>query len=139
MTPERQVPVREAVAVFDAVSDLEAAIDELLSSGFDRAELSLLASASAVDEKIGRLPRPDVEDNAKAPRGIYVSAAAMGAAEGGLVGGLAYLGAVATAGILAIAGGPLTVIALGSLAAGGAGGLVGAGLAELLGHQSAAY
>jgi hypothetical protein len=45
--------VREAVGVFASEHDLQAAIDELLSSGFHRAELSLLASESAVKEKLG--------------------------------------------------------------------------------------
>jgi len=40
--------VREAVGVFNRSEDLQDAIDELLSSGFDRAELSLLASEHAV-------------------------------------------------------------------------------------------
>ena len=40
--------VCEVVGVFPNPEDLESAIDELLSSGFDRAELSLLASEDAV-------------------------------------------------------------------------------------------
>jgi hypothetical protein len=39
---------REAVAVFDTAQPLQNAIDELLSSEFDRAELSLLASEAEV-------------------------------------------------------------------------------------------
>ena len=45
--------LREAVGVFTSENDLQAAIDELLSSGFHRAELSLLASEEAVNEKLG--------------------------------------------------------------------------------------
>lgn len=45
--------VREAVGVFASENDLQAAIDELLSSGFHRAELSLLASEEAVKERFG--------------------------------------------------------------------------------------
>jgi hypothetical protein len=45
--------VHEAVGVFNRPGDLQGAIDELLSSGFDRAELSLLASEHAVEEKLG--------------------------------------------------------------------------------------
>jgi hypothetical protein len=44
--------VREAVGVFNRSEDLQDAIDELLSSGFDRAELSLLASEHAVEESL---------------------------------------------------------------------------------------
>ena len=45
--------VREAVGVFNRSEDLQDAIDELLSSGLDRAELSLLASEHAVEDKLG--------------------------------------------------------------------------------------
>jgi outer membrane lipoprotein SlyB len=133
--------LREAVGVFHKVEDLQAAIDELLSSGFDRAELSLLASEHAVDEKLGGVSsrNVDFEDDPSVPRGVYVSPEAIGAAEGGLVGGLAYVGSVATAGIIALAGGPLTAIILGAVVVGAAGGLLGTGLAELVGHRRAAY
>ena len=47
--------VREAVGVFDDAETMQAAIDELLSSGFDRAELSFVASEGAVREKLGHM------------------------------------------------------------------------------------
>src|SRR5688500_12051051 len=50
---EQSETLREAVGVFTTASDLQAAIDELLSSGFHRAELSLLAGEDAVNEKLG--------------------------------------------------------------------------------------
>ncbi len=111
---EEQHGVREAVGIFHKVDDLQAAIDELLSSGFDRAELSLLASEGTVEAKLGSASfrRIDLEDNPSTPRGGYVSPAAMGAAEGGLVGGLAYVGAVAAAGFIAVAGGGLVRLKL---------------------------
>jgi hypothetical protein len=82
---EEQGGVREAVGVFHKVEDFQAAIDELLSSGFDRAELSLLASEHAVAAKLGKTSfrETDLEDNPAIPRAVYVSPAAMGAAEGG--------------------------------------------------------
>jgi len=43
---------REAVGVFQNANDLEAAIDDLLSNGFNRAELSLLASEGTVTEVV---------------------------------------------------------------------------------------
>jgi hypothetical protein len=131
--------IREAVAVFQKVGDLEAAIDELLSSGFDRAELSLLGSKHAVEVKLGSeaFRTIELEDNPSAPRGSYVSPAAMGAAEGGLVGAFAYLGALV--GLIALAGGPLTLVVVGTVLAGGGAGLIGTGFAELVGHRRAAY
>jgi len=140
LQPNRR-EVREAVGVFDTVDALQAAIDELLSSGFDRADLSLLASLHAVEEKLGDtwFHRVELEDNPAAPRGDYVSPDAIGTAEGGLISGLTYLGAVATAGVIALAGGPLTAIVVGAAVAGGAGGLVGARLAASVGHHRARY
>lgn len=71
--------VREAVAVFDRPAHLQAAIDELLSSGFRRAELSLLAGEQAVLEKLGRHGSiASLADNPDAPRTDYVSPEAIG-------------------------------------------------------------
>lgn len=139
--PIEQSEVREAVGVFDTVEALQGAIDELLSSGFDRADLSLLASVHAVEEKLGdkSFRRVELEDNPAAPRTEYVSPDAIGTAEGGLISGLMYLGAVATAGVIALSGGPLTAMVVGAAVAGGAGGLIGARLAEAVGHQRARY
>jgi len=138
---EARRDLREAVGVFHKVEDLQAAIDELLSSGFDRADLSLLVSEQVINAKLGGLPfrNADFEDDASIPRGVYVSPEAMGAAEGGLVGGLAYVGGVATAGLIALAGGPFTAVVLGAVLAGAAGGLLGTGLAELVGQRRVAY
>jgi hypothetical protein len=131
--------VREAVGLFADQDSLQGAIDELLSSGFDRAELSLLASEHAVTDKLGyAIRRSELEDDPDAPRSVYVSPDAYGTAEGGLIGALAYVGGVAAAGAIALAGGPLTLIIVGGSLAGGAGGLVGSALAKLLGHHRAA-
>ena len=48
----------EVVGIFHAADDLEDAIDELMHSGFDRAELSLLASEDAVAEKLSHFYCP---------------------------------------------------------------------------------
>ena len=50
---ENSEGVREAVAVFDTEAGLQGAIDDLLTSGFARADISLLASEAAVTEKLG--------------------------------------------------------------------------------------
>lgn len=52
---------REAVGVFRSAEDLQLAIDELLTSGFDRAELSLLASEEAVEKELGHAYRKTTE------------------------------------------------------------------------------
>ncbi len=111
MLSKQSDAAREAVGVFQTVDAFQEAIDELLSSGFDRAELSLMASEKAVEEKLGHKYRkaPELEDDDSVPRIAYVSPEAIGDAEGALVGGLLYVGAGA-GGVLASAGALATAI-----------------------------
>lgn len=129
----------EAVAVFEDADSLEAAVDELLSHGFDHADLSLLASAEAVEQKLGhRFTKvQQVEDDDEAPRRAYISTESRGDAEGGLIGGLMYVGALAAAGATVASGGSLGAAIAGAAAMGGAGGLVGATLAKFIDDQHA--
>jgi hypothetical protein len=131
--------VREAVAVFDTADQLQGAIDELLSSGFDRAELSLLASEHAVTDKLGHIYRrvEDLEDDPGVPRRAYVSTESVGDAQGAVIGGLMYVTAGILMGPVAFAGGSLAAIAAAAAAGLGAGGLIGASLAGLIGQQRA--
>lgn len=124
----------EAVAVFDSAEAFQAATDELLSSGFDRADLSLLASEHAVEEKLGHLYRrvEELEDDPKAPRAAYVSTEAIGDAQGALIGGLTFVGGVGAAGAMVAAGGALAGIILAAAALGGAGGLIGSTLGKIV-------
>ncbi len=133
--------VRETVAAFKDVAELEAAIDELLESGFDRAEISLLASEKAVEEKLGHYyEKPvEIEDDPDAPRVAYVSKESIGAAEGALIGGPLYVAAVTSAGLAIAAGGPLAVAAAAAVIGGGAGALIGAFLAGYVGKQYARH
>ena len=139
--PIDRVSPCEVVAIFHASDDLENAIDELLSSGFDRAELSLLASEDAVLEKLNHYYQPasEMADDPSVPRAAFVSSAAIGDAEGGLIGGLAYVGATLAVGAVVVAGGALTATIAAAVLAGGAGGLVGSVLARWLGHHHANY
>ncbi len=133
--------VREVAALFHTAESLESAIDELLSSGFDRAEISLLASEQAVEDKLGqRYERTsELMDADGVPRSVFVSSAAIGDAEGGLIGGLAYVGATVAAGAVVVAGGALAATIAATLVAGGAGGLIGSVLAKWVGHHHAAF
>ncbi|GAB4354479.1 MAG: hypothetical protein Kow00114_04300 [Kiloniellaceae bacterium] len=129
----------EAVAVFDDAASLEAAVDELLSSGFNQAEISLLASEQAVQEKLGHLYEKvgELEDDDSVPRKAYVSTESRGDAEGGLVGALMYVGALAAAGATVASGGSLGAAIAGAVAIGGTGGLIGAALAMFLDDRHA--
>lgn len=136
---DRDDGVREAVGYFLAVDDLEAAIAELQSSGFDRAEISLLASERAVEEKLGHRYRKvsELEDDPSVPRTHYVSEASIGAAEGALIGTPLYLAAVATFGAIVVSGGTLAAALAAAALAGTAGGVIGGILARLVGEHHA--
>jgi hypothetical protein len=133
--------VREAVGVFKGAEDFQAAIDELLQSGFHRAELSLLASEQAVEEKLGHRYRKvsSLADNPVIPRAAYISPEAIGGAQGGLIGVLMYVGAMAAAGAIVASGGTLTAVIIGAALTGGAGGLIGSILAKWVGEDHARY
>ena len=123
--------VREAVGVFASADTLQAAIDDLLTSGFDRAELSLLAGEDTVVAKLGHHYRKvaELEDDPTAARVCYVSPES--------IGGLLYAGAVAATGAILVSGGSLAAAVIGAAAAGGAGGLAGTVLARLVGDHQA--
>jgi hypothetical protein len=133
--------VREAVGVFNRPDDLQGAIDDLLSSGFDRAELSLLASEHVVEEKLGHLYEKvsALKDDPTVPRAAYVSTEAIGGAEGALIGGLMYVGVTAAAGAIVVAGGTLAAGIAAAVLAGGAGGLIGSILAKWVDDHHAHY
>ena len=141
LTERNLASVCEVVGVFHNADDLESAVDELLSSGFDRAELSLLASENAVTAKLGGYYRPagELVDDLAVPRTAFVSTAAIGDAKGGLIGGLAYVGATVAVGAVVMSGGALAVTIAAAILAGGTGGLIGSALAHWVGHHHAAY
>jgi len=142
MTEDRtKAAIREAVAVFDDTKSLEGAIAELQSSGFDRAEISLLAGNHAIEEKLGHLytRTEDIEDDPDVPSVAYISSESIGDAEGALIGTPMYIAAVTAAGIMTAAGGPLAATIAAILAAGGAGAAIGGVLASLTGQHHARY
>ncbi len=132
---------REAVGIFLTSDDLQQAIDALLSSGFHRADLSLLAKAKTVDDKLGHRYRKaeELEDNPSVPRTAYISPEAIGGGEGGLIGGLIYIGAITATGAVVASGGTLAMLIAAVAAAGGAGGLIGSILAKWLGSHHGRY
>jgi hypothetical protein len=131
----------EVVGVFHTGDDLEAAIEVLLMSGFDRAQLSLLASERAVQDKLrhhyGSVA--ELADDPAVPRTAYVSTAAVGDAQGALIGGLTYIGATAAIGAVVMSGGALAATLMAAMVAGGAGTLLGSILARVVGRHHAEY
>jgi hypothetical protein len=132
---------KEAVGVFHDGDTLQGAIDELLSSGFDRADLSLVAGEETVEEKLGHMydKVADLEDDPEAPRTVYVSTEDRGDAEGRVIGSLMYVGAVAAAGAVLASGGALASAIVAAALAGGTGGFIGSTLASLIGEHHALY
>lgn len=132
---------REAVAAFHDAKSLEAAIDELMSSGFDRAEIGLLAGDTAIEEKLGHLYEKvqQAEDDPNAPRIAYIAREDVGDAEGGVMGVLLYIGALAAAGGIIASGGTLAAAFAAAAAGGTVGGLLGASLARLVGEHHANF
>ena len=67
--------VSEAVGIFNRAQDLQGAIDELLSSGFHRSELSLLASDPAMQEtRVDRISPPPISNWVRARHVLSVEA-----------------------------------------------------------------
>jgi hypothetical protein len=141
LTEQETRTIPEAVGIFHRNEDLQGAIDELLSSGFDRSELGLLASETAVREKLRDQFKSisALADDPTVPRTSYVSPEAIGDAQGGLIGALVYVGATAAAGVVVASGGTLAAIITAVVLAGGTGGLLGSVLAKWLGDHHATY
>jgi len=128
-------PPREAVGVFANPEALEAAVDELEVSGFDRAAISVLASDEKVKERIGHLYRTvgEAEDDRRAPQTGFVSKDSLAEGEAAVVALPLYIGG--TAGVIAVvaSGGALAATIAGAVA----GSAAGAGVGALLAHTIA--
>ena len=132
---------REVVGVFSDGYALDAAIEDLLNSGFDLGDISLLAGEKAVVAKLGHKYQKveDVEDEGKAPRVAYVPKEARGTKKGALVGALVYVGAAAAAGAVLASGGALAMLLVSGVVGAEVGGLIGAVLGEFMDERHAKY
>jgi hypothetical protein len=139
MSNTARTTIRETVGVFKDAGKMEDAVEELEESGFDRAEISLLASDDTVRQKLGHrfYDAKSLEDDPAVPRKAFVSTAAIGDAEGALIGGLMYAGALAAAGVTVASGGAFGALLAAAVAGGASGGLVGGVLASLVGESQA--
>jgi hypothetical protein len=139
MKDSNTVDVREAVGIFDSEEQMQAAIDDLLSHGFDRAEISVLAPVTAVEEKLGHRFKSvtEIEDDPEAMTKAFVPIETMGDAEGAVIGSLLYVGAFA--GIVLVASGGALAAALAALTLGGSGTVLGVALARFIKQHHADY
>lgn len=118
--------VREAVAVFDDVSSLEAAVEDLRTAGFAEEAISLLAGQDAVEKKLGRMYQrvEELEDDPRAPRTAFVSEKNLGERENRVVGSLTVLPTVIAAGTVVASTGAVAAAIVGTAIAGAALGTV---------------
>ncbi len=109
-TPQSEATTIEVVGRFGDRQSFKAAVKELLASGFDRAELSVLDTHESLSA-------------ADSPREVWKEAMA------GLIDEVNYVGPITAAGLIAIASGPVGALVSGAVGAG----LAGYALADLLG------
>lgn len=121
---------REAVGVFADPDALEAAVDELELSGFDRAAISVLATDHKVRQRVGHLYATVAEaaDDPRAPEAAFVSRHDRAEGEAAAIGIPFQIGGFAGASAMVAAGGTLAA----AIAATILGGVVGGGLGALL-------
>ncbi len=133
--------VHEVVAVFKDTKSLQNAIDELQNEGFDRSDLSLLASEDVIEGKLGHIYSrvTDLEDDPDAPTIAYISPEALADVKGALIGTPMYFAALLTTGVMTVAGGPLAATIAAVAAAGGAGALLGGILTTFVDKHHAEY
>jgi hypothetical protein len=131
----------EAVAVFHDVDSFQAAIDDLLSAGFDHADINVLAHEETIAAKLGSTYKStaEFEDNPEVPRIGYIPNETIGDAEGAVIGAGVYVPAMFGGLAVAASGGTLLGVFAAAAIAGGAGGLIGAALARFIGHEHAKH
>jgi hypothetical protein len=125
---------KTVVALFDDFEDASTAVQDLVDTGFPKADISLIANDPSGDyeTQVDMLRKSDAFERLDAAEGATVGAG-VGAAIGGLGGLLIGLGAFAIPGIgPVVAAGPLAS-ALAGLVGAGAGAIAGGAAGSLLG------
>ncbi len=122
--------MKTVVGLYEEITDAQLAINELVRAGFDRANISLVATNRWADQSMTTTGDSDGDADMMVNNTQLGSDVAAGMATGGVVGGLG--GVLLGLGALAIPGlGP--VIAAGPLVAGLAGAGIGAAVGGLVG------
>lgn len=139
MSKSAYMNTTEAVGVFHTAADMQAAVDDLLSQGFNRLDLSILASERAIEDKLHEsyVPARDLEDRVEVPTTAFVSSGSMGSAMGAVIGILTYVPAMIGGGAIVASGGTLAPAVTAALIAGGVGGSIGTVMAGLIGAAQA--
>ncbi len=138
-------PVREAIGVFQDEPSLGAAVDDLLMSGFDRSDISVLVGRRPLGREFGAAPGHAPGHAAvwayepETPSTAYVGNDARTQAKAAIVAGLGYVGAMAAVYGVISSGGTVTTAAVGAGTAGLLGGLVGGAISLMLDRRHAEY
>jgi hypothetical protein len=130
MTRAETDRVREVVGAFQNPEALEAAVDSLEVSGFDRAAISVLATDAKAKAQIDRFYQTlgALEDSSRATHASFVSRDSRTEGEAAAVGIPLYVGGLAGGAAVAAGGGALAL----AIAATAGGAVAGAGVGALL-------
>ena len=120
--------LREAVSIFFDSDHLHQDVDDLLASGFDVADLGLLAGEYTVKQHLGKF-YTDINESADSPDGprtAFVADQSMGDTLHGFAGSLFFVGTTVASGAIvasaAVLGGALLAAVGGAVALGATGG-----------------
>jgi hypothetical protein len=145
-----RVKVREVTGVFHSrealdaqVSDMREALDatvsDLLLAGFDRADIDLMASADAVQQKLGTIyvATEELPDVPQVPRRAFIARDDLTLITATAAGMLTFIGATAAALSVVASGGALALAVAAATAGGTAGGIGGLMFGRFLGKKEA--
>lgn len=131
--PTQSQETREVVGLFAEPHALEAAVQDLLTQGFDHADLSVLAKEKVVRERLGHRLDDMVRsaDDPDLPRRAWVEPESRMEGRGALASVLGYFGAVTALSLTFATGGAAAAAIGAALVGAGAGAGLGAGLGKL--------
>jgi hypothetical protein len=136
---ETRYIIREVAAIFSDATKLEQAITALQENGFDRRDISVMASQAAIETKLGHQFEPieAMETDPRIPRTVFVSKGEAAEGLAAAVGIPLYIGAIGSTIAVAATGGSLALAIIAAAAGGAAGGSVGGVIAKVLGRKHA--
>jgi hypothetical protein len=127
--------VREAVGVFDSVELLEAAINELQASGFERYQISVLGSETSIKKNFVESDIPEkLSENTSRTAPSAIQKEALGVGQGVIIGNSTFAGmllAAASTEVTLISGTLVATLAIGAVE----GAALKTILAKLLGNE----
>jgi hypothetical protein len=135
----RETRLREAVGIFNSPQDVEHVVRDLMTVGFDRADISILATEETVRDKLGRYYQDThaAADDPRAPRQSWAEPESRAVGQTALTGVLGYIGAVTAGGVAFATGGAAALVIAAGVIGGGVSGGIGFGLGRLIDDEVA--